>query len=259
MDIAHLHEGELDRMPPPHRLTQQDKPDFSPWAETYANHGYHSHRKTRDENWLRRLQAVYYAMVSFTDHHVGRILDTLDRLGIADQTLVVYTSDHGDYLGQHGLHMKGAFHYEDGIRVPLLARWPGRIPPGSVRTDLQSLVDLSPTFLEAAGHPVPGAMTGLSRLRNWTTGDEPREHVLVENRHQPTRLSLRTYVTDTAKITIYRGQPYGELFDLARDPGEYQNLWDDPSAVALKSEMMHKALQMEIEREPTRMPRIAHA
>jgi uncharacterized sulfatase len=259
MEIGRLREGELDRMPPPHRLTQEKNPDFSPWAEEYGNHGYHSHRKGRDERWLRKAQAVYYGMVSFTDQHVGRILDTLDRLGVADQTLVVYTSDHGEYLGQHGLITKGAFHYEDGIRVPLLARWPGQIQPGSVRNDLQSLVDLSPTFLEAAGHAVPGAMTGRSRVRNWTSGEEAREHVLVENRHQPTRVHLRTYVTDDAKITIYRGQTYGELFDLRRDPGEYQNLWDDPSAAGLKSEMLHKALRMEMEREPTRMPRVAGA
>lgn len=121
------------------------------------------------------------------------------------------------------------------------------------------LVDLAPTFLEAAGQPVPSAMTGLSRLRNWTGGEERREPVLVENRHQPTRVHLHTYVTRTTKITVYRGGQEGELFDLANDPGEYHNLWDEPAAASLKSEMLHIALQAELEREPTRMPRIAGA
>jgi arylsulfatase A-like enzyme len=143
--------------------------------------------------------------------------------------------------------------------VPLLARWPGRIKPGSVRTDLQSLVDLTPTFLEAAGQKVPGAMTGLSRVGNWTRGEDPRRHVLVENRHQPTRLNVRTYVTADAKITVYRGETYGELYDLKADPGEVRNLWSDPAAAGLKARMLEQAVQIEIEREPTRMPRIAGA
>ena len=260
MEPGALVGDELDRMPPAHRETQKERPNFSPWQETpHFNHGYHRHGRGQDAAWLRQMQAVYYGMVSFTDKHVGLILDALDRLGIADNTLVVYSSDHGDYLGQHGLHAKGAFHYEDGIRVPLLARWPGRIQPGSVRTDLQSLVDLTPTFLEAAGQTVPGAMTGRSRVTNWTSGQDERAHVLVENRHQPTRLVLRTYVTQTAKITVYRGEAYGELFDLSTDPNELRNLWDDPTAAALKSEMLMLALQAELDREPTRMPRVASA
>lgn len=205
------------------------------------------------------MQAVYYGMVSFTDKHVGIILDALDRLGIADNTLVVYTSDHGDYLGQHGLHAKGAFHYEDGIRVPLLARWPGRIQPHQARDDLQSLVDLAPTFLEAAGVTVPGEMTGLSRVSNWSSGDAPREWALVENRHQPTKVHLRTYIIADAKITVYRGESYGELFDLQQDPNEVNNLWDDPSARDLKTRMMELAVQAELAREPMRMPRVAVA
>jgi uncharacterized sulfatase len=260
MEVGRLVPGELDRMPPPHRLTQQEKPDFSRWQETkFGNHGYHRHPHGTDEAWLKKMQAVYYGMVSFTDKHVGLILDALDRLGVADNTLVVYSTDHGDYLGQHGLHYKGAFHYEDGIRVPLLVRWPGRIKAGSVRDDLQSLVDLTPTFLEAAGAPVPGAMTGKSRVKNWTTGEDARRHVLCENRHQPTRLNLRTYVTADAKITIYHGETYGELFDLKADPGEVRNLWEDPSAADLKSRMLELAVKAEIEREPTRMPRVAGA
>src|SRR5690606_4512528 len=118
--------------------------------------------------WLKRLVAVYYGMVSFMDKYVGHILDALDRLGIADNTLVVYSSDHGDYLGQHGLCKKGAFHYEDGIRVPLIARWPGHIPVGRADASLQSLVDLAPTFLAAAGAPIPGLMQGVNQLPVWT-------------------------------------------------------------------------------------------
>lgn len=260
MEVGTLAEGELERMPPPVRMTQAERPDFSAWQETeHSNHGYRSHQRTLDSAWLRRLQAVYYGMVSFTDKHVGLILDALDRLGIADNTLVVYTSDHGDYLGQHGLHAKGAFHYEDGIRVPLLARWPGKIAAGQAREDIQSLVDVAPTFMEAAGLGVPGEMTGLSRVANWTRGDDARQWALVENRHQPTKVQLRTYVTSDVKITVYRGEAYGELFDLRSDPQERKNLWDEPSARGLKARMLEVAVQAEMAREPMRMPRVAGA
>lgn len=260
MEPGELHPGEMDRMPPPHKLTQQSKPDYSWWQEGQHNHGYHSHARARDRAWLRQMQAVYYGMVSFTDKTVGLILDALDRLGVADDTVVVYSSDHGDFLGQHGLHMKGAFHYEDLIRVPMLVRCPGQVPAGAASDSLQSLVDLAPTFLDALGLPIPGEMQGLSQWSTWRDPARPvRDHVLVENRHQPTRVHLRTYVNKRYKLTLYRGQSYGELFDLEQDPGEVRNCWDDPAYADIKAQLLMEYAQAEIEREPTRMPRIAGA
>ncbi len=251
--------GELDRMPPHYALTQQDAPDFSPWKETpHANHGFCSHRISED--LLRRNIAVYYGMISFMDAHIGRILDALDRLRLAQDTLVVFTTDHGHFLGQHGLIAKGAFHYEDMIRIPMLARWPGRIPAGRRVAALQSQVDFAPTFLAAAGLPAPGLMQGVDQGAVWR-GERPaaRANLIVENRHQPTALHLRTYVDERYKMTIYRDRPCGELFDLRDDPGERRNLWDDPAAAALKCEVLHRFLNAELQREPTRMPRIAGA
>ena len=86
-----------------------------------------------------------------------------------------------------------------------------------------------------------------------------RRCAIVENRHQPTRIHLRTYVFERYKITVYRDQPYGELFDLQDDPGELHNRWDDTAYAAVKSELLLEATQAEVEREPTRMPRIANA
>src|SRR5690606_20246368 len=99
----------------------------SDWIDPggFANHGLHSH--VHDEATLRRQMAVYYGMTSFMDQHIGRVLDRLDALGIADNTLVVFTSDHGHFLGQHGLIAK-AFMYDDNLRVPFIVRWPGRVP-----------------------------------------------------------------------------------------------------------------------------------
>ncbi|HEV2065656.1 MAG TPA: sulfatase-like hydrolase/transferase [Thermomicrobiales bacterium] len=259
MESGILVPGELDAMPCHHRLTQEETPDFSAWRETrFSNHGFRSHRVK--EAQLRKDMAIYYGMTSFMDQQIGRILDSLDRLGIADNTIVVFTTDHGHFLGQHGLFHKGAFHYEDLIRLPFLVRAPGQVPEGTESEAIQSLVDLAPTFLEVAGIPVPGIMQGVSQWDVWRgQAESAREWALVENRHQPARLNLRTLVTDRYKVTVYRGSDYGELFDLHEDPGETCNRWADPVYAEPKSAMLLRFLQAEMEREPTRFARIAGA
>ncbi|HWV25376.1 MAG TPA: sulfatase-like hydrolase/transferase [Thermomicrobiales bacterium] len=258
MDPGTLTPGEMDALPRHFRLTQEENPDFSEWEESgFANHGFQSHLV--DDEQLRKDMAIYYGMVSFMDHQIGKILDRLDELGIAKNTIVVFTTDHGHFLGQHGLFHKGAFHFEDLIRLPFLVRAPKHIPAGQTSSAIQSLVDLAPTFLTAAGIPVPGQMTGRSQWATWQGSEPARDWAMVENRHQPTALSLRTLVTDTAKITVYRNSDDGELFDLEHDPGEIHNLWHDPDAAALKSAMLLRFVQADIEREPTRYPRIAGA
>ena len=129
-----------------------------------------------------------------------------------------FTSDHGHFLGQHGLIAKGAFHYEDLLRVPLLARYPGQVPAGIVSDGLQSIIDLPATFLSTAGVEVPGFMQSQDQLTVWAGQQPSREWVMVENRHNPTSVDLRTLITDRYKITVYRDADYGELFDLQDDP-----------------------------------------
>jgi arylsulfatase A-like enzyme len=259
MEPGTLLPGELDRMPPHFARTQEMHPDFSAWRETpWANHGFHSHRI--DEAALRKNMAVYYGMISLMDQQIGRILHCLDALGIADDTLVVFSSDHGHLLGQHGLIAKGAFLYEDLLRLPFIVRWPGRVPAASESASLQSLIDLAPTFLSACGLPVPGVMQGMNQLGVWQ-GELPsvRDMVVTEFRHQPTKVHLRTYISARYKLTVYRDQEYGELFDLQSDPDERQSLWEDPGSADIRTEMLRKSLNAEITREPMRLPRIADA
>ena len=235
MEPGTLLPGELERMPPHFALTQEKNPDFSAWRETeWANHGFHSH--LIGDEALRKNMAVYYGMISFMDAQIGRILDQLDALGIGDNTLVVFSTDHGHFLGQHGLIAKGAFHYEDMLKLPFIARWPVLIPAGTENAALQSLVDLAPTFLSAGGLPVPGMMQGVNQLPVWSgEAASVREMVVTEFRHQPTAVHLRSYIGKRYKITVYRDHPYGELFDLERDPEERCNLWDDAEHAAILS------------------------
>ncbi|MHB1157113.1 MAG: sulfatase family protein [Phycisphaerales bacterium] len=258
MPIGSFVEGEFDHMPPPHRMTRETHADFKSFGQwTHYVHGYHSHRHDPDQ--LRAAMAIYYGMISFMDHQIGLTLDTLDRLGVADNTLVVFTTDHGHFLGQHGLTAKGPFHYEDVVRIPMLARWPGRIAAGQTSSAIQSLVDYAPTFVEAAGGETPIWMQGVSQLNCWSTGAAARHWAMVENHHEGAGVHLRTFITDRYKLTLYRDRDWGELFDLRDDPHELRNRFDDPAFAEARCELMRRMLNAELEREPTRMPRITGA
>ncbi len=239
--------GEHDQSPPHLKLTQQARPDFSAWQEPNGNgcHGFHSHLHDRDE--LAKDIACYYGMISCMDKYIGKIIDHLDSLGLAENTLVVFTSDHGHYFGQHGLIAKGAFHYDDGIRVPMIARLPGRIPAGHRNHSLQTLVDYAPTFLACCGLEIPSAMTGLNQETVWN-GDEAagRGHVIVENRHQPTTLHLKTCIDKRYKLTLYYQRDYGEIYDLRSDPDELENLWSD---AVLRAKLTEQFLRAEMRKE----------
>ena len=101
---------------------------------------------------------------------------------------------------------------------------------------------------------------GQNQLPSWAGSAPPaRDWVLIENRHNPTTVHVRTLVTQRYKLTVYRDASYGELFDLQADPGELHNCWDDPAYAQIKTDLLLQFVQAEIQREPTRMPRIAGA
>ena len=251
--------GEFDQAPPHIQETQKTKADFSAYRETpFANHGLHSH--LHDPAELAKDIAVYYGMVAMLDKYVGKILDHLEAIGEADNTLVVFTSDHGHFYGHHGLIAKGPFHYEDVIRVPFIASWPGHIEPGTETDALVSLIDLPATFLHTAGIAAEPHMQGIDQT-SVLSGEAPsvRDHVLVEFRHQPTAIHMKTYVEADYKITVYYQQSYGELYNLKTDPGETKNLWNDPASQSLREALTRKLLFAEMGAEPMPMPRISIA
>ncbi len=260
LTVPQMTPEEHESNPPHFQLTQEPNPDFSAWREPEGNglHGFRSHLHDRDE--LAKDIAIYYGMISLMDKYIGEILDKLDELGLADNTIVIFTTDHGHFYGHHGLIAKGAFHYEDMVKIPMIARWPDHIPAGRRSAAMQTLVDFAPTVLAACRIEVPRSMTGVDQLGVWYgEAARARDHILVENRHQPTTLHVKTYVDARYKITIYYGRDYGELFDLEEDPGEIHNRWDDPDYADLKAELVMKLLQAELGKEPLPMPRIAGA
>lgn len=257
MTVPKMTPGEHDANPPHHKLTQAAKPDFKPWQEKdgHGMHGMHSH--LHNDEQLARDIALYYGMMSFTDKCIGDILAKLKALGLDKDTIVVFTTDHGHFFGHHGLTAKGPFHYEDMIKVPFIVRYPSVVPAGRKSDALQSLVDLPQTFLDYAGIDAPRTMTGVSQRDVWN-GKTPsaRDHIIVENHHQPTTIHVKTRVDARYKITVYCDRPYGELFDLKKDPGEMKNLWDDAASQELKKELLLKLVHAEMKKEPMWMPRV---
>ncbi|WP_106766651.1 sulfatase [Paenibacillus faecalis] len=259
LTLPEMMPGEHDANPPHFGMTQLHHPDFSAYQETGKGvHGLYTHVIPRDKQ--QKNMAVYYGMISFMDKYVGRILDKLDELGLSENTIVVYTTDHGHFFGQHGLQYKGAFHYEDLLRLPYIVRYPGKVPAVQTESALQSLVDLAPTFLSFAGVKAPRTMTGVDQSRVWQ-GEQSaaRNHIICENRNEPTFMHVKTYVDERYKLTVYYERPYGELFDLQEDPSELHNLWDDPRYSNLKTQLLHRFLWAEMGKEPMPMPRLHHA
>jgi arylsulfatase A-like enzyme len=179
----------------------------------------------------------YLATVQSVDDSVGQVLDFLDRNGLGRNTIVIYTSDQGFFLGDHGLFDK-RFMYEESLRMPFLARWPAAISRGT-RSDAMALnVDFAPTFLDAAGLPVPAAMQGRSLLpvlRGRTPADW-RSSMYYRYYHDPGDHNTRAHYgvrTRTHKLIYYLKKDQWELFDLVNDPSELHNLYGQPGQETL--------------------------
>ena len=188
---------------------------------------------------LRHMIANYYGMISLVDHNVGRILQSLDDFGLADDTLVVFTSDHGDWLGDHGLILKGPMHYDGVLRVGCVIRGPG-VPAGKLVGDPVSTLDLPATFHDYAGVP-PSRDLHSRSLRPLIEGEATRDFAYNEWDLHPARcgvaLKLRTVRTRTHKLTLEMESGVGELYDLAGDPTEMDNRFGDPGLAAVRREL----------------------
>jgi arylsulfatase len=211
--------------------------------------GYRFARMTDvDHRWLR---AAYWAMCDLIDVQVGRILETLERTGQAGSTLVIFMSDHGELLGDHGIYLKGPHFYEPAIRVPLIVSWPDQITPARRVAPLVELVDLAPTLLDAAGLPRHPGMQGRSLLPyligapdlEARRGDVYCEYYNAMPWHEhPTAHATMVRTRDHKLVSVHgaRGadEVGGELYDLGTDPLERHNRWTDPACAAVKSDLL---------------------
>lgn len=244
------------------QMTQQKDADYSSYEKSgYGLHGVHCHVKEENqEPTLRKNMAVYYSMVTLLDKYIGKILDKLEDLGLRENTIIVFTTDHGHYFGQHGLYAKGPFLYEDSVKVPYIVSCPGTIPQNEISSSLQSLVDIPVTMLDYCGVEIPYHMTGINQREVWEGKQETvREHIICEHNHERDSINLRAYVDERYKLVIWQNNQDGQLYDLLLDPGETKNLWNEEEYKDLRHELMMKYINAELKKESLYMPRIAIA
>ncbi len=182
---------------------------------------------TEDE--ARAIIALTYGMITMIDDAIGRVLKRLETLGLADDTVVIFTSDHGDYMGDHGLMLKLLLHYQGIVRVPFIWHDPTAPAGGQVDRGLASSIDIGPTILARAGIQPFNGIQGRD-----LHASEPPEAVIVEEDSQrvmtgfdrPQR--VRTVITERYRMSLREGEDWQELYDLSADPGEVENLYDHP-------------------------------
>ncbi|GFE50657.1 sulfatase [Roseobacter cerasinus] len=203
---------------------------------------------TEDE--ARAIIALTYGMITMIDDAIGRVLTRLEALGLAENTVVIFTSDHGDYMGDHGLMLKLLLHYQSIIRVPFIWHDPATPAQGRIDPGLASSIDIAPTILARAGIQ---PYNGIQGRDLWSA--PPPEAVIVEEDSQramtgfdrPQR--VRTVVTDRHRMSLREGEDWHELYDLAADPGEMQNLYDasegQPARQALTEIMLRRMIALQ--------------
>jgi len=210
----------------------------------------------------RHMKAAYYAMIEHIDHEVGRILDTLEATGQRESTIVVFTSDHGEMLGDHCLRLKGCRFFEGAVHVPLILSWPGTFQAGLVSNALVELTDILPTLLEAAGRTVPAHIDGRSLFAIATGKADPGRHRdLARSEYHdsvdgPGHSRATMIRDDRYKLVIYHGSGLGELYDLAADPYEFHNLFRDPAGQATRARMTEMMLDHIALRADLGQPRV---
>ena len=234
-------EGELDHKTPFQQIDHQG---------AYGGSGLSFTKTSAEEH--RQITAAYYAMIEQVDTEMGNMLQVLEETGQADNTIVIFMSDHGEMLGDHGLYLKGPYFYDCLTRVPLIIRWPKHFRAGLKVDALVEMVDLAPTLLEAAGIPKPVGMQGRS-LMPLLTGKTTthRDSVYMEffnaNFNYPSPPMLTSVRTDRWKLNFCDQAKYGEMYDLHADPSEFNNVWNDPHQKDARDMMMQLLLSRMID------------
>ncbi|MBU0611729.1 MAG: sulfatase-like hydrolase/transferase [Armatimonadetes bacterium] len=244
MTVPELRQDDLDRKPPWYRQCYE---------------GYVANGRQPDEPTLRRYLASAYDQLRFVDHQFGRLLATLEQVGVADNTIVLFTADHGLALNDHWQWRHGPFLFDEVINVPQI--W--RVPKNGVRPHLKigsdpifqvEQVDIMPTLVEQCGVAIPPGVQGRSLLPLLRGEDGVRgaEAVLIQERHAPDlvargldehlvwQVGIRTPEWKLIHYTEYRdaGDRFGgELYDLRNDPGEFVNLWPERDYLARRREL----------------------
>lgn len=233
LPLPDVTQAELDSQPPPYKAMRQHN--------TEVDHDSVVHQLNPTREQLQRQRAYYLANVTMIDKKIGEILNALDRKGYLENAVVIFTSDHGDCLGDHGHSQKWTM-YDTITRVPMVVWSPGRFDGGRQLDGLCQLMDIGPAILELAGVEPDASMEAESILpalqgdawdgRPYVFAEHSRDGILQETEF------MSMVRSQDWKLVHFLDEPWGQLFNLADDPGEVHNLWDDPAHAAKKQELL---------------------
>jgi arylsulfatase A-like enzyme len=243
MPGAHFAEGDLE-----HQQTLTD-----------AHIDFQSKPQHPDEWDHKLIQAAYYAMIEQVDHEFGRLLDHLEKTGERDNTIIVFMSDHGEALCDHGLLLKGCRFYEGLTRVPLIVSWPGKFCMDVVSDVLVELIDLVPTFLDAAGLETPYWVQGKS-LTEVLQGSLETHRDFVRTEffgaiNYPDQTHATMYRDRKWKLVSYHGKDLFELYDLENDPWEHTDLSTSADHQNVLHDLLRKSFDAAVYATPPFAPR----
>jgi arylsulfatase A-like enzyme len=270
---------------PPSRLQEKYKPEDIPLPETFSdqmnlkNHKYlneflytntdaffkKAFLKEASEEEVKKLKALTYASIAYIDECVGKILKKLEETGLAENTIVIFTSDHGDLMGDHGLLFKGPCPFDGIMKIPLIWSNPNMNNASEVVCDsLISSVDYAPTLLYLLGikqkfHPPD--MQGQDMSSLFEKPDQKiRDYCYIEADEEmnPMVSRLRHLITEDYKLTIYEEMPgFGDIYDRKNDPYELHNLWNIPNYQQVKRSLIEKLLYQLLKNQSRFPKRIA--
>jgi len=236
-------------VPPPvgGRAELASKPAFQTESSDSSYVGHGPAYIDFDAAGIDLIRRTYYAMVALVDECVGRVLDELDRRGLSDDTLVIFTSDHGEMLGDHAMLLKGPMMYDVAVRVPMIARWPGRVPVRRI-PGLVGVHDIARTIRVAAGLSESSHHQGLNLVDVARGETQARGYALCQYRDSGYSNSPEVHTTmlrvGEYKLVRWHGSPAterqadGELYNLETDPNELINLWHDPGYADVRCELL---------------------
>lgn len=214
----------------------------------------HDWSQYTNADW-KQVRALYYGMVTMIDTQIGRIIDTLKECGVYNNSIIIFMSDHGDYLGDHGISGKG-FHYDSVIRIPLIYSCPGMIRTQKIYSTA-STIDIMPTIIELAGAEEPPGLQGISTAKTLISGEKPvRTAAMTETDNDHVPIRARSISTNMWRMTYYIGEDFGELFDLTKDPAEITNLWYDARYEDIKTTLTRMLLEEVMAADDTKNGRL---
>ncbi|MDG1438183.1 MAG: sulfatase-like hydrolase/transferase, partial [Emcibacteraceae bacterium] len=203
-----------------------------------------------NEKEAREAIALTYGMITMIDDWVGKIITSLERQGLIENTVIIFSSDHGEYMANHGIMLKGPLHYQGLIRIPFIWCDPNQNNPNR-NSELCSAIDIAPTILECSQTKPYYGIQGKSMLDLiYNKKNHHRKAVLIEDDREVIYLGfkepqrVRTMVTDKYRLSMTQPADIFELFDLKNDPLEINNLWEDENNDTLKSQETERMLKL---------------